>query len=159
MEETFGNILYFIPIALVITFRIINARNKNARKQEQQKKSTGELIRKIKETENDSSYSKTSESNRPHWETGEIREIKPGKQVKKSSTAVKKPAKIPPRKSAALPSHTTTADIFTQIPAAAEAKTVPAAEPQQKLQAGMTPLQQAVVWSEILGPPKGISLQ
>ena len=178
MEDLFGNIFYLIPIALVIAFRIINARNRNARRnqQQQQKKTSseqqpvsgglGELIRKIQEAEDYPEHTKTGkESYRPHWETKPVvvQSGKPG--GKKRPSEKKLSSKIPSGSILSDASFVGNEKTFAQASAVKKTKTVPAAAVQntglQTLQAGvsgLSPLQQAVVWSEILGKPKGIDL-
>ena len=179
MEELFGNILYLIPIALILSFRILNAKKNQARKQQQQQEQQkqkqtggdtaaekpsvfgglGELIKKVQELENEPNYGKTGkESYRPHWETRPVLE-QPGKKKK-----------VTPKKSAVrMPSADQSVSVFPDtlagetkltpaaiIPAAPVQAAVSGFELLQTRLSGKPPLQQAVIWTEILGQPKGM---
>jgi len=182
MEELFGNIVYLIPIALILSFRILNARKNQARKQQQQQQQQqqkqqkqtggdagdekpsvfgglGELIKKVQELENEPNYGKTGkESYRPHWETKPVLE-QPSQ--KKKVTQKKSAVRLPSTDQSVSVFPNTLAGETKPTPAA----TIPAASVQAAIsglelfQAGISkkpPLQQAVIWAEILGEPKGM---
>jgi len=166
MEEIFGNIFYLIPIALIIVFRIINAKNKQNKQQQQKpggKPASGglleELIRKVNEAEQKSSYERKYESREVYPAAQRTSAGRPGELKKKKP--VKKPTAenqyfIPQESSSLSAALAKTADINA-------AKTVIPEQRSPHLQTGvsiqdLTPLQQAVVWSEILGKPKGMRI-
>jgi len=164
MRGLFDNILYLIPIALFIAFRIIGAKNKQSGKPPQKRPSTkqadgglGELVKKIQEAQKNPDYNGGRMEARELY----IPSVTSQKTVSKKPAAAKKPEKKP----ASTPVSKNVEKIVplqSSIKSDEETQTVPAAQktaPLQNLQvgiAGLSPLQQAVVWSEILGQPKGI---
>ena len=171
MDDLVNNIVYLIPIAFFIAIRIIGAKNKQAGDQ-QKKDSTGELIKKTHEAQTNPAYRKALEEARevyiPSVASREARPVmvqqpkKPGEVKKKA----KKPPAAPPKKDGFKSIFPETADIkvseSSAETAAAKTKDTSAAKTVQDLQSlitgpGRTPLQQAVVWSEILGQPRGLS--
>jgi len=159
MDEVFSNILYLIPIAFFIAVRIIGARNKQSGKEQQQKKDSeglGDLLQKIREAQENPAYSKALTEDRGVY-------IPPRTPAARKPEPKKKPAKKAAKKQTA-PSSTRQSAVQTAIAeeamaknAAAFAKKDPAAQASglSGIRPGWTPLQQAVVWSEILGAPKG----
>ena len=169
MDELFSNVLYLIPVAFFIALRLISAKNKQAGNQ-QKKKSSGELVKKIHEAQTNPAYGKAlTEAREVYIPSVASREAAPARQIKKPGEVkkAKKPAApIPPKKSAFKSSFPETApanipqstSTSGTVSARMEAKETSAATDLQALIArpGLTPLQQAVVWSEILGQPKGV---
>jgi len=174
MDDIVGNIFYLIPIALMIALRVINGKNKQARNQ-QRKPPAGDLARKTPEPRTNPEYSKQSAEAREVYTPPAAPRAKPASSTK--PVAVKKPAKpaikpVPKVIKGAkkpVPSDVVSAS-YENVPVQSAAvsdrdiRTVPAAQNAvsaalRNLQAGISglpPLQQAVVWSEILGQPKGM---
>jgi len=161
MDEVFNNILYLIPIAFFIAIRIIGARNKQSGKEQQQKKEDEgmrDLLKKIREAQENPAYSKALTEDRgvfipPRTPAPPAR--KPEQKKKPAKKAAKKaPLMVSTRQSAV---QTSIAEAAIAKDAAASAKKDPAAQASglSGIRPGWTPLQQAVVWSEILGAPKG----
>jgi hypothetical protein len=157
MEGIFENIQILIPLALFIAFRVIRAKNKQTN--QQQKKTSeerrDELIKKIKEAQRIPEYRKAL--------TEDTEIYIPPKPSQKPKTAAK-PAPVRPaaKRAEEKKINRPTAEVKTQEKLFTEIKTqidqTPAAP--HSLKTGfslhsLTPLQQAVVWSEILGQPKG----
>jgi len=164
MDEIFSNILYLIPIAFFIAIRIIGARNKQSGKEQQQKKEDEgmrSLLKKIREAQENPAYGRALTEDRGVFIPP--RSPAPAKQPEQKKKAVKQAAKKPAKKQTA-PSSARQSAVQTSIAetalaknAAASAKKDPAAQASglSGIRPGWTPLQQAVVWSEILGAPKG----
>ena len=182
MEDLFGNIFYLIPVALFVALRLVGSRkanNKNQpqnrqqqqdRPQQQKRKSPGgplkeihdELIRKIQEAQRNPDYAEGRTEARevyiPSVAPKEARQVsvqrprKPG-EVKK----VKKPSVVMPQ--TVIPAEREITESVT--PAAKETKVTPVAQTTSvqtaEIKKELTQLQQAVVWAEILGQPKGLS--
>jgi hypothetical protein len=156
MRGILENIQILIPIALIIAFRIIRARNKAGKKQQKPAKGIGDFIKKIQDAQKNQETKHVS--GRPAART----------------TAVKKPNKPLPKKQ---PHHSGYKPIF---PEAAEsigqpkisseniAKIEVSADDNARVSSiapasgfslkDLPSLQQAVLWSEILGEPKGMSI-
>ena len=165
MRGLIENIQFLIPLALIIAFRIM--RSKNAQAKKQQKKTSeerrGELVRKIKEAQRIPEYRKASPQQARGAQKSQAGARQPAKPVKPLP-------KTPPKRSEYKPLFPETVEVKTheQFPIetksdiAAAAQVTPATPPSSQtgfsLQ-GLSPLQQAVVWSEILGQPKGVSIQ
>ena len=179
MEGLFENIRFLIPLALIIAVQVVRARN--ARTKHQQKKSggLGELIKKIQEAQANPEYGKAL------TEATEVYiPPKPAQQAKTAKKPIPKPIRQPARPievkkaNKNLPKkQLAQSELKTKYSEAAEAKVsryisseedtrgdsaAAASVTQHSLQTGLslqglTPLQQAVVWSEILGQPKGVS--
>jgi hypothetical protein len=181
MDELFGNLIYFIPIAIVI-FRVISGARGQSKKNQPQKKPSGEPVRKIQEPR-EKAYEKAGAGNiSPAPEAGPVRtrvpvwpdtKKKPG--AKNPPPAIKPPP-VQPQQGAykslfpeVFPenadSGASAAGQFTPaagpLPEQAAAGTVPGQAAEAKAPgvlpgswAGLTPLQQAFVWSEFLGAPK-----
>ncbi|MDR0448549.1 MAG: hypothetical protein LBH07_07760 [Treponema sp.] len=160
MDELFNNILYLIPIALFVALRIANTKNKQDKKQ-QQKKTSGELIRKIREAQNNPDFGKALPKSPvevffPPREAGQ-------KPVVGKKAIKKKPVVIPPVPKPSFYNEVSAdSAIFGQVMTKTNESAVQAAasdvmQPFQTGISGLTPLQQALVWSEILGLPKGVS--
>ncbi|GHV84894.1 hypothetical protein AGMMS50230_05020 [Spirochaetia bacterium] len=178
MDDLFSKIVYLIPIALVI-IRIVGAA-KSKSKNPQQQKSSEELVRKIQESQRNPAYEKAlteekevyippkpqpaAAAERPHWERQEV-PVWPNTK----KPAAKKPAAKQSPKQAVKASAAKTAVPETAFPQKLETNAPAAAfpgntDPQNNMRAGitappgtqrnLTPLQQALVWSEILGPPR-----
>jgi hypothetical protein len=150
MEGLFDNIFYLIPIAFFIAIRIINARNAGGRNSQKEKSSAdlGELVKKIQEAGNPA---RQPSHKKPVY----------GKAVEAQKKSTKKPAvKVSSGLSnyrSAFPDATAGEDVSGQRDAAGKTKSDKAASGPQTgiVKPGLTPLQQAVVWAEILGQPKG----
>jgi len=158
MDEVFSNILYLIPIAFFIAIRIIGARNKQSGKEQRNKDSEGlgDLLKKIREAQENPAYSKALTEDRgvyipPRTPAPAKKPEQKKKQAKKA--AKKAPIMVSTRQSAV---QTSIAEVALAKNAVASAKKDPAAQASGLLgmRPGWTPLQQAVVWSEILGAPK-----
>ena len=164
MRGLIENIHFLIPLALIIAFRIMRAKNAGTKKQ--QKKTSeerrSELVRKIKEAQRIPEYRKAS----PQQARGAQ---KPQTGARQAARPVKPSPRTPPKRSEYKPLFPETAEVKTQeqlpsktksdVTAAAQVTPVvsPSSQTGFSLQ-GLTPLQQAVVWSEILGQPKGVSI-
>ena len=159
MEGIFGSILYLIPIALFIALRIINAKNKQNKKPPQRTPSgrpvpeedLGELIRQIKENKQPSHWEVNTESQIP---SAAPRTVVPKKPVgiKKKKPVIKQAAEYRPN----VP-DTSMSSIKTQIETTAPVAEQLTTKPETGiLLQGLPPLQQAVVWAEILGQPKAL---
>jgi len=172
MRGLFENIQILIPLALFIAFRIMRARSAEAKKQQKkQSGGLGELIKKIQEAQSNPEYGKA---------LTEATEVyippKPQQQPKAARKPTPKPVRPPARTveikkvhkpSAKTPLSQSDAKVFDKLSSEEKTKIDSVAQvapvAQQSLQAGLslqglTPLQQAIVWSEILGPPKGVSI-
>ncbi|MCL1815762.1 MAG: hypothetical protein FWG27_08105 [Treponema sp.] len=170
MEKIFENLQFFIPLALFIAFRVISAKNAEAKKKEKKSGGLGELIKKIQEAQNNPDYSKT---------LTEDTEVYIPSKVPKTQKSAARPAAKPPIHPSAGRTKIETAkkkpispkpvDLFTNVmPSALEADRIKISPNMQEAGAeqgtqqnvltgvsGLTPLQQAVVWAEILGHPRG----
>jgi hypothetical protein len=172
MDEIVSRLVYLIPIALFIGVRILNAgaRQKNA---EQQKASNEALVKKIDEARRNPAYADALTE-----DTGVY--IPPVKALLKTQApsafsenpvvwpstpkaAKKKKASLAAAEAAAkkaLEAFEIKPDTTSDVPV--EAVNVSASRPSsvsvQPIDniARLTPLQQAVVWSEILGTPRGM---
>ena len=167
MERLFENIQFLIPLALFIAFRVMRARNAEAKKQQKkQSGGLGELIKKIQEAQQNPEYGKA---------LTEATEVyippKPLPQKKAAKKPIPKPVrqtKKPTGHSEYKPLFPETAKTETHDQLSSETKvdsvvSVAARAASTSSRAGLslqglTPLQQAIVWSEILGPPKGVSI-
>ena len=155
MEGIIENIQYLIPIALFIAFRVIKARSDEAKKQQKNSGGLGELVRKIQEAQSNPDYGKAL--------TEDTQVYIPPKPVPRPKAALK--TKPKPAHPVAKPKVTRTyeqpaPEVKSNIDAAPVRVTPVSALSLGSgfsLQ-GLTPLQQAVVWSEILGQPKGVSV-
>ena len=172
MDTILENIQILIPIALFIAFRIIRSKSEQAKKQ--QKKASDqkreELVRKIKEAQRVPEYRKALTEDtlvyippkpsaqpkagaKPAPARPAARRVEEKKINKPKAELKSAEVKIQER----LPS-----EIKTQIDqtASAAADQRPASTASHSLKTGfslqgLSPLQQALVWSEILGQPKG----
>jgi hypothetical protein len=167
MRGLFENILYLIPIALFIAFRIMGARNKQNKKPPQKTQPQqsppvekpapggilGELIKQIQEAQKE-------EQGEGYREARKVSSAAPKRPAAKKSAEAKK------NKPAEKPTGKYHSFLDDEKPVAAEVKIqediagqkAAAAQPFQtgiSLQ-GLTSLQQAVAWAEILGQPKGL---
>jgi hypothetical protein len=152
MDELVSNLIYFVPIAFIVAIRIFSARQKQAQKEEQ-KKTTGELVGKIQEARNWPDTSKKPPAK---------------KQVKAPVKAQSPAGKYRPAFSAASPARTparTPAEQrpVTAVSSVADSGKKPAGNvPPESARPGvwpekiarLPPLQQALVWSELLGTPR-----
>ena len=184
MDELFSNIFYLIPVALFIALRIMNAKKTEQKKQQQQqqKKISEELVKKIHEAQTNPTYGRAltedTEVYIPSVVTQDGRQVlvkqlrKPAKTKKSSGAIQPKHAELKssiqktfmPEESfdSAVSRRQTPAENVSKTLAAKETKTLPAAQTTSGIQnivsrPELTPLQQAVVWAEILGQPKGFS--
>ena len=157
MEGLFNNILYLIPIAFFIAIRILNAKNRQSGKSQQKNPSgkpagggLGELIKQIQEVQKN-----------PDYRGGKVeaREVDIPSVAPRRTAGSNKPGEpkknSPVQKKQTVEYRPITPDIGA--PGKMTAPKQPAAPQSKKtgiLPQGLTPLQQAVVWSEILGQPK-----
>jgi hypothetical protein len=170
MDELFGNLIYFIPIAIVI-FRVISGAREQSKKNQPPKKPSGELSGKIPEARKNL-YEKAAAGQiiRPAaQQAGPARPQVPVWSDTQKKPAAKKPV---PAVKPQQPHKETYKPLFPEAfpeggdfgatgagqfaPAAGSlpehaAGIVPGGLP---VHAGLTPLQQAFVWSEFLGAPK-----
>ncbi|MDR2768005.1 MAG: hypothetical protein LBB82_06725 [Treponema sp.] len=169
MDDMASWLVYLIPIALVISVRILNAgaRQKN---RERQKASNDELVEKINEARRNPAYAdaltgdtgvylppaaplfKTQNAaSSPFSEKPVVWPSTPRPAAKKKSVPKKPPAAAKTRGAYEIQPDTTAA-------APAETAPLPASESVQPIAglARLTPLQQALVWSEVLGAPRGM---
>ncbi|MDR1307624.1 MAG: hypothetical protein LBK74_08635 [Treponema sp.] len=180
MDELFGNLIYLIPIAIVI-FRVISAAQGQSKKNQPQKKPSGEPLGKTREVrenvyENAPAVKKVPPGGQ---QSGPVRAQAlvpswPDTRKKPAAKISKPPAKPKP----AQPKQGEYRSLFPgAFPESAPIEAGPAgqqqatalaeqaAEPKSTagvtasgslpgVSAGLTPLQQAFVWSEILGAPK-----
>ncbi|MCL1929430.1 MAG: hypothetical protein FWG07_11650 [Treponema sp.] len=173
MRGLFENIQFLIPLALIIAVQVIRARNAQDKKQQKKTGGLGELIKKIQEAQQNPEYGKA---------LTEATEVyippKPQQQPRAARKPISKHVRPPARPVEAKRVHKSSVKTqFSQneatgygklsseeksnIDSVTTAQVKPVA--QQSLQTGLslqglTPLQQAIVWSEILGPPKGVSI-
>jgi hypothetical protein len=179
MDELFGNLIYLIPIAIVI-FRVISAAKGQQKNKQQQKTASGELVKKIQEAQKNPAYGKAlteaTEIFIPPTPQPKPAQAPPWPDTKKKP-AVKKPVKTTVKAPPVQPPQGEYRSLLAEIfPENAAAGTNPAVQPvasnisPSKQAAGptagltsgslpggsihLTPLQQALVWSEILGAPK-----
>jgi hypothetical protein len=177
MEDVFNNLLIFIPVAFLIAVRIINARNKQSKRNRESADDTagglGELIKKIKELQDDPGYDDNRADAReyrpqgapagldqPHWETKPVPVRQPAKASTTAgySSAAKKKTKKPSSGFASGGGYNSPFPDTAGAGLPSEIKNEPTAQkisPDVQTRKELTPLQQAVVWSEILGQPKG----
>jgi hypothetical protein len=149
MDGIFENITFLIPIALLIVVRVISAKSKEDKKAQQKKTSeVNAEVRRIMEAQRKPSV--TPQKTTPK-KPAAVKKKAPVKEIDKFQSL------IPDVNAAALGQIAALAD------AAAEGKTAiqKAAVPQPweasvSLQE-LPPSQQAVVWAEILGSPKGFT--
>ncbi|MDR2553737.1 MAG: hypothetical protein LBD31_11320 [Treponema sp.] len=147
MDELFSNILYFIPIAFIIAIRFINARNK-----QQQKPPPKPPVKTYSSGPADRSAGQVLP-----WPDTRQSAVKKPPAVKKIAAA--KRTAVPQKTGSLVPKTDGAGSLAEQLfqpagavlPAAADSasEALPLL-PSKKL----TPLQQALVWSEILGPPR-----
>jgi hypothetical protein len=159
MKDLFENILYLIPIALFIVVRIINARGKSSQQQQQQSqestKEIGEILRRYREDEPKPVYERqVAEEVYPRTRTPDERKKR---AEKKAANAVgKKPKSVPGTLSGAVYSTNIpeSPSAVEQREAAITAVVAARSAPPLPVFAYLPRVQQAVVWSEILGRPK-----
>ena len=167
MRGLIENIQILIPIALFIAFRIIRSRSEAAKKQQKKTGGLGELIKKIQEAQQNPDYGKAL--------TEDTEVYIPPKPLPQKKTA-KKPQPKTVRQTKKPPGHSEYKPLFPEtaktpeqlssetkvdsvVSVAARAASVAATSSRAGISLqGLTSLQQAVIWSEILGPPKGESI-
>ena len=155
MEGIIKNIQLLIPVALFIAFRVIKARSDEAKKQQKKSGGLGELVKKIQEAQSNPDYGKAL--------TEDTEIYIPPKPVPRPKAALKtKPKPVrPSAKPAVVKVHEQLSSSIKDAAVAAPVRVTPVSSLPSgsgfSLQ-GLTPLQQAVVWSEILGQPKGVSI-
>jgi hypothetical protein len=187
MDELFANLRFLIPIAFIIAIRILNARQRQVKK-EQQKKSTGELTGKIQEAQKNPAYAKALTEDTEVYipPAGQPRPAPAWPDTRKKA-AMKKPAAKTLPKSPPPPKYGAYHSAFPETVSVKEASgsvseeserrgpenTVTAVAQHTGVNAvssvgqkiilpgihdtppgNLTPLQQALVWSEILGAPR-----
>ena len=156
MKGIIENLQFLIPIALLIVFRIVKAKSEDSKKQ--QKSSSGglgELVKKIQEAQNNPDYSKALTRDTEVYIPPKSFEAKPVQKPKpvrppaktKKVNKVNKPLPKALLEEQKEPIQTVAVRSATETP-----KPVQSGFSLQNL----TPLQQAVVWSEILGQPKSL---
>lgn len=147
MKDLFENILYLIPVALFIVIRILNARSKSSQKQQgnESTKEIGEIFRRFSEEEDRHVYQKQPR------EEAYTRPRVPDERKKKPAKKADRPA-VRAANSPELPAEP--AKLGALDRSAAPAPCVYAAVKLPDME-NLTRIQQAVVWSEILGHPKG----
>ena len=160
MEGLFNNILYLIPIAFFIAIRILNAKSKQSGKTQQKNPSSkpvagglGELIKQIQEAQKNPDY----RGGKVEAREVDIPSVAPRRTAGSNKPGEPKKNKPVPKKpdaaySSAIPVNASSSGDSTQKETAGQ-KT---ASQAGILPQGLTPLQQAVVWSEILGQPKSL---
>jgi hypothetical protein len=178
MDELFGNLIYLIPIAIVI-FRVISAAQGQSKKNQPQKKPSSEPVGKTQEVrknvyENAPAVKKVPPGGQ---QSGPVRAQAPSWPDTRKKPAAKIPK--PPAKSKPRPVQPAQGEYKSLFPGAfpesapigAGPAGQPAASPAEQaagaksttavpsgslpgVSAGLTPLQQAFVWSEILGASK-----
>jgi hypothetical protein len=173
MRGLFENIQFLIPLALFIAFRIIRSKSEAAKKQQKKTGGLGELIKKIQEAQQNPEYGKSlTEATevyippRPQQQPKAARKptpkpVCPTARLAEAKKIHKPLAATPFSQSEAAGYGKLSSEEKSNIDSVTTAQVTPVA--QQSLQAGLslqglTPLQQAIVWSEILGPPKGVSI-
>jgi hypothetical protein len=170
MRGLIENIQLLIPLALFLAYRIIKAKNAETKKQQKQSGGLGELIKKIQEAQSNPEYSKSLTEDTQIYIPPKVPPQARAAQKPKAMPARQpaRPVKPVPKKPAAQgvykPSFPETIKVNEQLPsgtksdaAAAQVSAASSLQTGFSLQ-GLTPLQQAVVWSEILGQPKGVSI-
>lgn len=170
MEWIIENIRILIPIALFIAFRIVRA--KNAESKKQQKKPAGgmgELVKTIREAQNNPDYRKALAEDTEIFIPPKVQQktAQRPKSVPVRQAETKKVNKTVPKhseyksifpeesefKADSLPSEIKVDTAAAQVTSVAASSTSKADISLQ----GLPPLQQAVVWAEILGQPKAFS--
>ena len=184
MEGIFGNIFYLIPIAFIIAIRILNARNKQSRKpppkapinkpasEEPKNRPEGrrglieELLLRAEEAQKRLYNKEREETNIPP-QVQQVPASAGSVEVKKKKLPKKQPVKQPVKQPASFPAEAPKTMAFYEQ---ANEKTQEVQSGEESRRTGqqidwtsqiglflknLTPLQQAVVWSEILGQPKG----
>jgi hypothetical protein len=171
MDELFGNLIYFIPIAIII-FRVISAAKGQQKKNQPPKQSSGEPVRRIQE-EREKPKKEAAvrdfippqpgpvQTQVPSWpDTKKKPPVKKPKPAVKSQPVQPKQGEYKSLFPGAFPESVNRgASPAGQLAAAlqeqaTEAVTVTAVSVLPGVPAGLTPLQQAFVWSEILGASK-----
>ena len=170
MEGLFGNILYLIPIAFFIAIRILNAKSRQSGKTQQKKPAgkpigggLGELIKQIQEVQRNPDYRGGKVEARevdipsvaPRRTTGSNKPGEPKKNntVQKKQTVNYRPIAPDTEPLSEIKNQTGTPGQKTP---AVNQRAAPLSVKTGILPQGLTPLQQAVVWSEILGQPKSL---
>jgi hypothetical protein len=177
MRGLFDNISILIPIALLIALRIINAKSKQNKKN-QQKKPAGEnlkkeLIRRIQEAQRNPDYrggkAEAREVMIPSVVPQKVppkKTVPAKKEIKKSNAAfpVENPIEAKPLRQSTVPIYSAEPerrgfppDNADQDKAAVQKVVAASQSGEPALLRNLPPLQQAVVWAEILGQPKSIS--
>ena len=172
MKGLIENIQLLIPLALFIAYRIMRSRNADTKKeQKKQSGGLGELIKKIQEAQNNPDYSRSLTEDTEIYIPSKVPQQARGVQKPKSGIRQPaRPAKPLPKKQSV---HSKYKPLFPENAEDKTYKQLPSglisdtaaqvtSVAQQSLQTGfslqdLTPLQQAVVWSEIIGQPKGVS--
>jgi hypothetical protein len=152
MERIFSNLLVLIPIAFVIALRIIGAQNKQKQKQNPNKP--------VQRSDSGPFPPKFNTTAAKQFNTAGRTGQQPGvKKAPAKKTAQKK--KLP--QSSPVPTGGLTAQDLSRLSAAQKTPQADVQPTEQQpaivrlteLQGKFTPLQMGVIWSEILGPPRG----
>jgi hypothetical protein len=160
VDESLGNLIYLIPIALVI-FRILSSLTGNRKRQaqreaEEAKRTAGQspAIPAARQTASENeelrkffkSFGVSEDETLPHWEREKKTQPAPVVRKTPKKPLVKKPVKEPQ----VLPKPA-----LKNAPVSKKQETI--AEPAKKrnfMPQRLSPLQQGLIWAEILGPPK-----
>jgi hypothetical protein len=157
LDDLVNNLVYLLPIALFIAVRIINVKQSGDKKK-QQKESAGKLIEKVREARQNPAYAGSL------TEATEVY-IPPSQRLMQNSVPAQKRTgkklKAPsPQNQYAYPPLKPDEEAAKTDPGLGSPTATLGAEPKPvqntsgSLPGGLTPLQQALVWSEILGPPR-----
>ncbi|MDR2313266.1 MAG: hypothetical protein LBE02_01880 [Spirochaetaceae bacterium] len=161
MDELVNNLVYLLPIALFIAVRLIGVKQTSDRKK-QQKESTGKLIEKVQEARKNPDYAKALTRATEVY-------IPPSRKLTQNSDPAKnktqkKPKPASPQGGYVNPFQKPDEELAktdqdlggpaAKTSAARNGGSSPAQNIPGIFPGELSPLQQALVWSEILGPPK-----
>jgi len=154
MKDLFENLLYIIPVAFFIVIRILNARNKSNQQQQSREstKEIGEIFRRFREEEDRPvAERQQAEEAFPRTRVPDERKKKAEKKADRSVVRAPNNSELPSaqeKNGAQDKPGTLNKSAAPGLSGASAAVRLPAMD-------NLTRIQQAVVWSEILGHPKG----
>ncbi|MDR2210913.1 MAG: hypothetical protein LBO65_05510 [Spirochaetaceae bacterium] len=161
MDDLVNNLIYLFPVALFIAARIISIKQSGEKKR-RQKESTGKLVEKIQEVKKNPAYAKSLTEDTEVY-------IPPSRNLVQNSPRAKKKAAGGGAKTAP-PQGGYTSPFFKEEEAAGPDRPAGPAQGEKNspagaalppetsggiLPEGLTTLQQALMWSEILAAPRG----
>jgi hypothetical protein len=182
MDELFSNLVYFIPVAFIIALRIINARQKHERKQ-QQKKAAPANTAQVRPAQARPAQAPGPVTQTSAWPDTRKKAVKktPAKAAKApvpqmgyksafpdaveipaAGSAVTESERRGPENAVSAVAQHTGVDAVSSVAqytgvvgvSSIEQRTVTPADAHKTPLGNLPPLQQALVWSEILGAPR-----